>query len=45
MGVEHALDLALHAFAHRVGSYKGKNIHMSDKTWAIQTSSGRINNA
>jgi hypothetical protein len=39
MGVAHALK----TIAHRVGSYKDNNSSMANKTWAIQTSSGRIN--
>ena len=31
MGVEHALKFTLQTIAHRVGSYKDKNIHMADK--------------
>ena len=45
MGVARALNsIALQTIAHRVGSHKDKNIRMADKkTWAIQTSWGRIN--
>ena len=43
MGVAHALNFSLKTIAHGVGSYNQKNIHMADKTWAMPTSSGRIN--